>query len=425
MTTVDLHLRLPEAESAGGAGTSFPPASDLQNLRVAFVHEWLVKCGGSERVLQQMLRVFPRADLFAVVDFLPSDERGFVLGKTARTTFVQRLPLARTRYRSYLPLMPVAVEQFDLSAYDLVISSSHAVAKGVLTGPDQLHVCMCYSPMRYAWDLQHEYLSESGRERGLGGLLARWLLHRMRLWDYRTANGVDEFIAISGFIARRIAKTYGRSSTVIYPPVDTEGFDLQENKQDYYITASRMVPYKRMAMVVDAFAAMPGRRLVVVGDGPEYKRIASRRHPNIELLGHLPPDALRQRMQQARAFVFAAREDFGIMPLEAQACGTPVIAFGAGGAAETIIGLEADCPTGILFHQQTATAICEAVETFEREERRITPAACRQNALRFSAPRFREEFSAFVARKWNGFRELQVSGHWDIEKRRAEARGAL
>ncbi len=240
-------------------------------MKVAVVHDWLVTYAGAERVLEQMLQVLPEADLFSLIDFVPDDERGFLGGRPVRTSFLQRLPWARTRYRSYLPLMPLAIEQFDLSSYDLIVSSSYAVAKGVLTGPDQLHLCMCYSPMRYAWDLQHQYLRESGLDRGLKSMLARRLLHRIRNWDARTGAGVDEFMAISRFVARRIRKVYRRESTVIYPPVDTDAFapDWNQGREPFYLTASRMVPYKRIDLIAEAFAGMPDRTLVIIGDGPD------------------------------------------------------------------------------------------------------------------------------------------------------------
>lgn len=308
----------------------------LEAARVAIVHDWLTVYAGAERVLEQMLLALPQADLYSLVDFVPEDARGFLGGRRARTSFLQRLPRARTHYRSYLPLMPLAVEQFDLSGYDLVISSSHAVAKGVLTGPDQLHLCICYSPIRYAWDLQHQYLEESGLTRGVKGAAARLLLHYVRLWDARTANGVDDFIAISGFIARRIQKVYRRDATVIYPPVDTDGFALRPDKEDFYLTASRLVPYKKIDLIVEAFSALPDRRLVVIGDGPEMAKVRAKAGPNVQLLGYQPFSVLKDHLQRARAFVFAAEEDFGIVPLEAQACGTPVIAYGKGGSLSLI-----------------------------------------------------------------------------------------
>lgn len=376
-------------------------------MKVAIIHDWLVTYAGAERVLEQMLNVFPEADLFSLIDFLPGDERGFLSGRPVRTSFLQRLPLMRTRYRSYLPLMPLAVEQFDLSGYDVVVSSSYAVAKGVLTGPDQLHVSMCFSPMRYAWDLQHQYLRESNLARGAKSLLARWLLHRIRMWDARTAAGVDEFIAISRFVARRIRKVYRRESTVIYPPVDTEAFSPSPyaGRGEFYLTASRLVPYKRVDLLVEAFASMPTRTLVVIGDGPDARRVRSRSAPNVQLLGQQPYSVLVDQLRRARAFVFAAEEDFGIAPLEAQACGTPVIAFGRGGATETIRGLEQSHPTGVFFEQQTVPAVLTAIQRFEHEAPRITSTACRDNALRFSPDRFRNEFGEFVRSRYERFRQ--------------------
>lgn len=226
--------------------------------------------------------------------------------------------------------MPLAIEQLDVSKHDIILSSSHAVAKGILTGPDQLHISYVHSPIRYAWDLQHQYLREAGLSKGLKATLARWLLHKIRIWDCRTANGVDHFIANSQFIARRIKKVYGRKADVIYPAVDVERFALQTNKQDYYMTASRMVPYKRMDLIVEAFSHMPTKRLVVIGDGPEMNKIKSKATNNIEILGYQPNDVMQKYMSEAKAFVFAAEEDFGITPVEAQACGTPVIAYGKG-----------------------------------------------------------------------------------------------
>ena len=374
-------------------------------MRIAIVHDWLVVYAGAERVLEQMLACYPDADLFSLVDFLPLGQRDFIYNKPVTTSFIQRLPRARKKYRGYLPLMPLAIEQLDLSDYDLVLSSSHAVAKGVLTGPDQLHLCMCYSPIRYAWDLQHQYLREAGLERGVKGWVAKLILHYVRLWDVRTANGVDSFIAISHYIARRIRKVYRRESSVIYPPVDVADFPLCRDKEDFYVTASRMVPYKMVDLIVEAFSAMPDKRLVVIGDGPDFAKVRAKAGPNVQLLGFAGAEVLRDHLQRARAFVFAAEEDFGIAPLEAQACGTPVIAFGKGGALETIVPLpEAEragsstVPTGVFFYEQSVAAIIAAVERFEGAGAAITPQVCRENALRFAPERFRAEFTAFVER---------------------------
>ena len=378
-------------------------------MKIAIVHDWLVTYAGAERVLEQVLHCFPQADIFCVVDSLRRDQRRFILGKPTTTTFIQRLPFAQTRYRAYLPLMPFAIEQLDLSAYDLVVSSSHAVAKGVITGPDQLHLCLCYSPIRYAWELQHRYLEESGLDRGLRGLIAKLLLHRIRTWDVRSSNGVDEFVAISQFIARRIRKTYRRDSTVIYPPVDTEFFTPGEEREDFYLTVSRLVPYKRVDLIVEAFAAMPNRRLVVIGDGPEARKVRSKAGPNVTVLGHQSVEAVRENLRRCRGFIFAAEEDFGIAPLEAQACGAPVIAYGRGGVRETIVSASESrdsttaTPTGVFFAEQSADGIVDAVKHFEAVESTITPAACRHNAVRFGVKRFRAEFADYVDRRWQAF----------------------
>jgi len=351
-------------------------------------------------VVEQILNLFPHADLFAVVDFLNDSQRGFIQNKKVKTTFIQNLPFAKTKFRQYLPLMPLAIEQLDLSAYDLIISSSHAVAKGVLTSPHQLHISYVHSPIRYAWDLQHQYLKESNLERGIKSWIARWILHQMRIWDTRTANGVDLFIANSEFIARRIQKVYRRSATVIYPPVDLQNYPLCEQKQEFYLTASRLVPYKRIDLIVEAFSQMGDRQLIVVGDGEQMAKIQAKASSNIQFLGHCEPEKLRGYMQNAKAFVFAAEEDFGITPVEAQACGTPVIAYGRGGVRESVRGLDCDRPTGVFFAEQTATSIHEAVLEFEKNCDRILSMTCHENAMHFSTERFQTEFLEFVEKAW-------------------------
>lgn len=373
-------------------------------LRVAIVHDWFVTYAGSERVVEQLIALFPQADVFSLLEFLPASERRFLAGKSVRTSFLQRLPLARRKYAAYLPLMPLAVEQINLARYDLVISSSHCVAKGVLTGPDQLHVSYVHTPMRYAWDAQHEYLAGAGLNRGLRGWYARWMLHKLRLWDVRTSHGVDSFVANSNFIARRIWKAYRRHARVIYPPVDTEAFSVGEKREDFYLTASRLVPYKRIDVLVDAFALMPDKKLVVIGDGPELQKLRSKAGRNVTLLGYQDSWVLRDYVERARAFLFASREDFGIVLVEAQAAGTPVIAYGQGGALETIRGLDSARPTGVFFDEQTPAAVVEAVETFECEQSRIRPADCRENAMRFGVERFHREFFEHAIGQWDLFR---------------------
>ncbi|RFU47920.1 glycosyltransferase family 4 protein [Paraburkholderia sp. DHOC27] len=365
-------------------------------MKVAIVHDWLVAPGGAEKVLEQIIQCFPDADLFSLVDFL--EDRSPVCNKEVTTSFIQHLPLARKRYRAYLPLMPLAVEQFDLASYDLIITSSYAVAKGVLVGPDQTHVSYVHSPMRYAWDLQHQYLREAKLTRGPRSWAARALLHYLRGWDSRSANGVDRLIANSQFVARRVMKTYRRDAAVIPPPVDVHKFQVCAQKDDFYLTASRLVPYKRIDLIVEAFNATPHRRLVVIGDGPDMDAIRASAGPNVTILGYQPFAVLKDYMQRARAFVFAAEEDFGIVVLEAQACGTPVIAFGKGGALETVIPIGEARPTGVHFSQQTVPALQDAIERFDRQRILITPAACRANAERFSAATFRHAFMIEVTR---------------------------
>lgn len=362
-------------------------------MKVAIIHDWLTVYAGAEKTLEQILTLYPQADIFTIVDFLPEKDRGFLAGHTIITSFIQKLPFAKSKYRSYLPLMPLAVEQFDLSSYDLVISSSHAVSKGVITGPDQKHICICYSPIRYAWDLQHQYLRESGLDKGLKGWVSKYLLHRIRLWDLRTANGVDHFIAISDFIARRIWKVYRRESVVIYPPVNVEAFELREKKEDFYLTASRMVPYKKIDLIVEAFSAMPDKKLIVIGDGPDFKKIRAYAGANVILMGYQSFEVLRDHMQRARAFVFAAEEDFGIAPVEAQACGTPVIAFGKGGALETV----ENGVSGLFFDTQNIESLCKAVEKFETMEFDYPKISI--HARKFSEARFLAQIKQFLQEK--------------------------
>lgn len=360
-------------------------------MKIAIICDWLVTIGGAEKVLQEMLHCFPEADVFAVVDFIPANKREIIANKPVKTTFIQKLPFAKKLYRSYLPLMPIAIEQLNLSKYNIIVSSSHAVAKGVITGPDQVHISYVHSPMRYAWDMQHQYLKETGLYKKPQGLLARYFLHKLRLWDFRSAQGVDYFIANSNYIAKRIHKIYRRDATVIYPPVDTTKFIPSYEKEDFYFTASRFVPYKRIDLIVETFKHLPDKKLIVIGDGPDSKKIRAKAGPNVTLLGYQPNHVLISHLQRAKAFIFAAEEDFGILPLEAQACGTPVIAFGKGGALETVRGLDHAQPTGVFFHEQNTNAIREAIQSFEQHRRKMKVENCVANAKRFAPDVFREQ----------------------------------
>lgn len=369
-------------------------------MKIAVVHDWLVTYAGAEKVLEQILKLYSNADLFSIVDFIPEKERSFLLNKTVTTSFIQKLPKARSKYRSYLPLMPLAVEQFDLSGYDLIISSSHAVAKSVITGPDQLHISYIHSPIRYAWDLQHQYLRESGLNKGFKSWIARYLLHRIRKWDVGTSNRVDIYIANSNFIRRRIQKIYRRDSLVIFPPVSVNDFPLCINKEDFYLTASRVVPYKKIDMIVEAFSKMPDKKLKVIGAGPGLKKLQklAEGYKNIELLGYQDFKVLKKMMQKAKGFVFAAEEDFGITPVEAQACGTPVIGFGKGGLMDTVI----ENKTGVFFKEQTVCSLVDAISLFETQS--FDPEFIRKHALQFSNEKFNEKFEKIVTQELITFR---------------------
>ncbi|MDQ0125867.1 glycosyltransferase involved in cell wall biosynthesis [Pseudomonas lini] len=373
-------------------------------MKVAIIHDWLVTFAGAERVLAEIINIWPEADLFSVIDFLTPKDRLKINGKFATTTLIQKLPKAKKRYQSYLPLMPFAIEQLDVSNYDVIISSSHAIAKGVLTGPDQLHICYCHSPIRYAWDMQNQYLKEASLDKGIKNWIARKLLFNIRNWDHRTSNSVDYFVSNSDYIGRRIKKVYRRESDTIYPNVSVSDFSLTKEKEDFYLTASRMVPYKKMDLIVRAFAEMPDLKLIVIGEGPQFEKVKLAATSNVTILGYQEFDVLRDHMQRAKAFVFAAEEDFGIIPVEAQACGTPVIAFGKGGALETVI----DGKTGIFFGEQNEQSIKEAVRRFESDFE-FNPVAIRQHAERFSTERFRAEFKAFVDNKCADFFEFRKS----------------
>ncbi len=368
-------------------------------MKVAVVHEWLDTWAGSDRAAAQILAIWPQADLFTLVDFLPEADREPFAGRKITTSFLQHFPLARRHFRKYVSLMPRAVESFDLSGYDMVVSSSHAFAKGVRARPGQYHLCYCYTPMRYAWAMEGEYLQDFGLAHGPLGWLARRQLAKLRDWDRAAARRVNDIVAISRFVAGRIRAAYGREAPVIYPPVDVERFAFGERKEEFYVVVSRLVPYKRVDAVVEAFRRMPGRQLVVIGDGPQRAAIASDLPANVRLLGHAPQPVVADHLRRARAFVFAGEEDFGIAPVEALACGTPVIALGRGGLAETV----AEGETGVFFPEPRPPAIAEAVLRFEALSPAIRPALCRESAMRFSESRFRDEFRVFAERGFESF----------------------
>lgn len=371
-------------------------------MKVAIVHDWLTTWAGAEKALAELLACFPQAEIFTIVNSLPVEETPSLAERNIHTSFIQRLPGARKHYRRYLPLMPIAIEQFDLKGFDLILSSSHAVAKGVISDPSSLHICYCYSPMRYAWDMQHQYLRQSGNTEGVISWLMRWQLHRLRQWDYMSAQRVDHFIAISHYIKRRIETFYRRKSSVIYPPVEVDKFRHDRPKEGFYLTASRMVPYKRTDLVIDAFNRTPERQLVVIGGGPDYLALKALAGPNVILLGYQPDEVLIDHLERARAFVFMAEEDFGILPVEAQAAGTPVIGYGVGGMRETILENE----SGLFVTSQSAESLLEALAHFEAKQRPaaeliesdqpFSPAVCRHSAMRFASANFRQAMKSIV-----------------------------
>jgi glycosyltransferase involved in cell wall biosynthesis len=349
-----------------------------------------------------------------MVDYLDGPNRHFLRGIPVTTSFLQRMPFSRTQRRLYLPLMPLAVESLDVSAANQVISSSAAIAKGVLTHGDQLHLCYCHSPARYAWDLTRDYLDSTGVWGSIKSALAQAVFHRFRLWDVASTPRVDHFIANSRYTARRLRRFYRRESTVIYPPVDVAHFPLQEDKEDFFVTVSRLVPYKKVDLIAAA-CAHAGKKLLVVGEGPEMRKVKGLARGKIEVLGYQPDHVVVDLVRRAQAFIFAAREEFGIAGVEAQAAGTPVIAFGAGGSLETIKGIfPGDRPqaatTGIFFREQTPSSLIEALEWFEHCREKIKPKACRENASRFDRPRFYKEFCQLVKDKWEQFQAGEILG---------------
>ena len=399
-TEITAHSNDPVTTPAFSVGGDGHGEHALHRPSVGLVHDWLPVYAGAERVLEQMIHVLPDAALYSLIDFVPDEQRNFLQGKPVTTSFIQRMPFAERHYRYYLPLAPFAIEQLNVYDHDIVLSSSYAVAKGALTRADQLHLSYVHSPIRYAWDLQFQYLEQRGLK-GLRGLVARLILHYMRLFDATSADRVDAFAANSRHVARRIWKTYRRKATVIYPPVDTERFTLHEDKESFYLAMSRLVEYKRMDLIVKAFSAMPDKELIVIGDGPEFGRLEAMAGPNVSLLGRQPDEAVQYYMQRARAFVFAAEEDFGIVPVEAQACGTPVIAYGKGGVRETVVPET----TGLFFQEQNAEALTDAVHRFADVRDQFIPERIRGHAEQFSVDRFRRELSDWIESSYGDFQE--------------------
>ena len=375
-------------------------------MKVAIVQEWLVTVGGSDKVVKAILDVFPDADIYTLVAKKEvCDELGIPWEKV-HTSFIQKMPLGTKKHRAYLPLFPFAIEQFDLRGYDVVISSSHCVAKGVLTKADQLHICYCHSPIRYCWDMYNEYLEESHLDKGFKSWLVRLMLHPIRQFDAIAGSRVDYYISNSDYVGQRIRKTYRRKATTIHPNIDISNFELCNDKKEYYLASSRLVAYKKIDTIIEAFNQMPDKKLVVIGGGPNLEAYRKLANDNVTVMGYQPFDVLKDKMQHAKAFVFAADEDFGMIPIEAQSCGTPVIAYGHGGSLETVNGGK----TGLFFYEQTPEAIVEAVNKFEAMGLQpFAPADCRQWAEGFSEERFKREIKEFVEEKYEDFKKNGIN----------------
>lgn len=369
-------------------------------LTYALVHEWLTPkaTGGSELVVKEILKYID-ADVYALIDFESTNPESYLFGRSIGKTFLQYFPLAEKGVQKYLPFLPLAIEQLDLRGYDIILSSSHTVAKGIITSPQQLHICYCHATMRFAWDLTFDYLAHSFMGQGIQGIMTRYLLHRLRQWDVLAANRVDYFAANSQHTASRIWRYYRRPAEVIYPPVNIDRFSFQTQKEDFYLIVSRLVSYKKVGLIVQAFNQL-GLPLVVIGTGPELTKIRQLAQPNVQVLGSQPDAVVEKYMASAKAFVYAAFEDFGIAPVEAQACGTPVIAFGAGGTLETVrdIRQHPDSGTGILFDQQSVTAIVDAVKSFVAYEAKFNPEVGRSHAAKFSPEIFQQRYLQYVDR---------------------------
>ncbi len=356
-------------------------------MRVAIIHYWLIGMRGGEKVVESLCELFPQADIFCHV-YDPGAVSDALKTHTIKTTFIQRLPAAKRYYQSYLPLMPLALDQLDLREYDLVISSESGPAKGVIVGPDTRHICYCHSPMRYVWDMYHDYRAGTG---WMKRLIMPLLVHYLRMWDRVAADRVDEFIANSQFVANRIKKYYRRDAEVIHPPVNVNDFDVKDKTDDYYLLLGQLVSYKRPDLAIQAFNDS-GRKLVVIGDGEMANRLKEIAGVNVELLGRQPFFVIRDYLARCKALIFPGVEDFGIVPVEAMASGRPVIAFRKGGALETVV----DGVTGLFFDEQTPDSLNRAVDLFEANETTFKSGQMRAHAETFSKQRFKAEMLEFI-----------------------------
>jgi len=359
-------------------------------MKVALVHDWLTGRRGGEKVLEVFAELFPDADIYTLFHFKGSQHSSIEKRKIF-VSFLQRFPFVKSLYLYYLPLFPVAIESFDLTNYDLIISSSHCVAKGAIPSPDAIHLCYCHTPMRYAWDLFHYYFGK-GRVSFLKRVIISPTISYLRVWDVTSSSRVQSFAANSNYVAQRIKKYYGRESQVIHPPVDTDYFFPGEGKEDYFLIVSALVPYKKIDLAIEVFKRRK-ERLLIVGDGPELKRLKKIAPQNVSFLGSISDDTLLKLYQNARAFILPGIEDFGIAPLEAQACGVPVIAFGRGGVLESV----RDEETGIFFYEQSVDSLNDAIDRFQNMK--FNKSEIRKWAEKFSCQNFRKKIKDWIEKE--------------------------
>lgn len=366
-------------------------------MKIALVHDWFNDIGGAEKVVREILVCYPDSDVFSLIDFYDEQKRDtYLLGKKGKTSFIQYIPFAKKFYRFLFPLFPLAIESLDLSEYDIIISSSSSVAKGIQKTKSQLHICYCHSPVRYAWDLRQDYLSVM--KNPVSKFIFNYFLNRLQKWDLESNSRVDFFIANSFNVKSRIQNNYNRQSLVIYPPVDISSFTITTKKEDYYFTVSRLVAYKKIEQIVKAFAKSPHLNLIVAGDGPNKKRLSNLATPNVQILGYISTDDLREKIKNAKAFIANANEDFGITVVEAQSCGTPIIVPNIGGYKETV-----NEEVGQFFENQAVSDIEKAIDKFETEKKVFRKECFENNIARFDKSRFQFEFKEFIEKTYKAF----------------------
>ena len=368
--------------------------------KIAIIHDWLEKKGGAEKVLEDLLLIYPNSDLFLLADFMKKKDRKFLKNRKIKYSFIQYLPFAKKIFRFYFVLMPLALRLFNFNKYDLIISSSHSFAKNIKKNDKQMHICYCHTPVRYVHVMRDEYTKNYyGIKNIFLKNLLKIILNMIKNWDINSNKNVDHFIANSKYIKKRIKKIYNRTSTVIHPPVDTDKFILKKNKKNFYLTASRLVPYKKIDIIIKAFNKLPQYTLHVIGDGPKLKEYKNLANSNIKVTGWANQKKLIKNMQECKCFIFAALEDFGIVPVEAQSCGTPVIAYGKGGALDTVVNYPKKNPTGIFFKKQIPNSIIKSIKLFEKNYHYFKFIHSKNNSLKFSRKSFRIKFKTFIDSK--------------------------